>query len=334
MGSDPKKHPKKEFFTMRKSSNVATAEIVALLMALGWIIFSIYLFLTGGLNADGNIIVQILVMFMPFAMICLCLITVRTSRILQEESNLLKVTMDSLRKAYTDQQNIHGHVKPEGLILRRLDELAEIQQKIQAALTIINKERAAERQITNVVSGQSNHSSIWMDQPSLELGTQEIDLQVPLSINDFIAALNFPETTEDLAGFTSLKRGLKDRETAALIQASQDVLTLLSQDGIYVDDLKLDMAQSEPWRRFAKGERGSKVAALGGIKDRSSLALTNGRMKQDSVFRDTCHHFLRTFDKVFSNFEARATNSEICAFAETRTARAFMLVGRVTGTFD
>ena len=126
----------------------------------------------------------------------------------------------------------------------------------------------------------------------------------------------------------------KDRETAILIQAAQDVLTLLSQDGIYMDDLRPDMARPDVWRRFAQGERGRKIAVLGGIRDRSSLALTNGRMKQDTIFRDTVHHFLRQFDKVFARFEESATDADLTAFSDTRTARAFMLVGRVTGTFD
>jgi hypothetical protein len=33
-------------------------------------------------------------------------------------------------------------------------------------------------------------------------------------------------------------------------------------------------------------------------------------------------------------FEETASDEEIGALSETRTARAFMLLGRVTGTFD
>jgi hypothetical protein len=76
------------------------------------------------------------------------------------------------------------------------------------------------------------------------------------------------------------------------------------------------------------------VAALGGVRDRSSLALTNARMKQDPIFRDAAHHFLRRFDQMLANFEEEATDADISALGETRTARAFMLLGRVAGTFD
>ena len=44
--------------------------------------------------------------------------------------------------------------------------------------------------------------------------------------------------------------------------------------------------------------------------------------------------FLRRFDKSFAEFAARATDAEISSLADTRTARAFMLLGRVAGTFD
>jgi hypothetical protein len=57
-------------------------------------------------------------------------------------------------------------------------------------------------------------------------------------------------------------------------------------------------------------------------------------MREDAIFRDAAHHFLRRFDQMLVAFEPQATDEEIAALSETRTARAFMLVGRVTGAFD
>jgi hypothetical protein len=156
----------------------------------------------------------------------------------------------------------------------------------------------------------------------------------PISVGDFIRAMNFPENEHDKEGFRTLRRALEDPTTERLIRASQDVLTLLSQDGIYMDDLAPDRARPEIWRRFAEGARGRAVAALGGIHDRSSLVLAAGRMKKDPVFRDAVHHFLRHFDRTFMEFERHASDEEIARLSDTRTARAFMLLGRVTGTFD
>ena len=57
-------------------------------------------------------------------------------------------------------------------------------------------------------------------------------------------------------------------------------------------------------------------------------------MKSDAAFRDKAHNFLREFDAVLRKFEQSANDEELNAMATTRSARAFMLLGRVAGTFD
>lgn len=172
------------------------------------------------------------------------------------------------------------------------------------------------------------------EQPSLALGGETADSGPVLSSTDLILALHFPDDDRDEAGFAALRLALRDRQTRQLVQASQDVLTLLSQDGIYMDDLVPDRARPDIWRRFARGERGRVVAALGGIHDRECLAITIARMREDAIFRDAAHHFLRLFDRKLSAFEPDASDEELVMLAETRTARAFMLLGRVAGIFD
>ncbi len=78
-------------------------------------------------------------------------------------------------------------------------------------------------------------------------------------------------------------------------------------------------------------ERGRGVAGVGGVRDRAALALTAGRMREDPVSATRGHHFLRTFDKTLQVFEKNASDAELADLAETRTARAFMLFGRVMG---
>jgi len=170
------------------------------------------------------------------------------------------------------------------------------------------------------------------EQTALALDQEYVPEPVPAA--DLIRALNFPDSPEDRAGIRALRRALSDRNLAKLIRASQDVLTLLGDDGIFMDDLVPDRAHPDLWRRFANGERGRTIAPLGGIRDRSSLALSAARMRQDTIFRDAAHHFLRQFDRSFQNFEKSASDGEIVSFTDTRTARAFMLLGRVSGTFD
>lgn len=172
------------------------------------------------------------------------------------------------------------------------------------------------------------------DEPALALGSPDGQPPEPLPVDDFIRALQFPDSPEDAEGVRALRLALEDRELARLIRAAQDVLTLLSQEGLYMDDLTPEVVQPEQWRLFASGLRGDEVAGVGGIRDHAALALTATRMREDAIFRDAAHHFLRAFDRTFQAFEQTADDAEIADLAQTRTARAFMLFGRVAGVFD
>ncbi len=156
----------------------------------------------------------------------------------------------------------------------------------------------------------------------------------PLNTRDFIAALNFPQDPEDTDGFRALRRALKHPETAPLVQAAQDMLTLMSQIGLYMDDLSLDRPRPDLWRRFADGERGGALAALGGIRDAAAEEVCAVQMRSDAVFRDTAHHFLRRYDKALTGRIETLDDTALISLSETRSARAFMLVGRVSGAFD
>lgn len=321
-----------------KSEGVTGIEIAALILSVIWLVLTAVFFLLmeprGTFSDQGGALRFILVLmavFLPVAMIWVAATTARSSRVMREESKRLQAAIDAIRQAYIAQSNAQASTA-EPSVSKKLDEIAAAQRKTETALAMFSSSRPSAAlpmppPPTMMSAGSDN-------QVALPLGTTAEDIQPPLGAQDFIRALNFPETADDKAGFAALRRALKDRSTAQLVQASQDVLTLLSQDGIYMDDLRPDMARPEIWRRFAAGERGRVIATLGGVRDRSSLALTAARMRADPIFRDAAHHFLRKFDRTFSEFAETASDSEISDLSDTRTARAFMLLGRVAGTFD
>jgi hypothetical protein len=320
-----------------RHGGISAIEIVAIILSVIWLIGAAIFFLT--LPADSNptadsggllFLMTMLAIFMPVAMIWVGATAARASRVMREESQRLQAAIDAIRQAYIAQSQGRD-LGNEPSVARKLDEIAAAARKTESTLATFSTRRDAAQEEKRAAPAAA---VVADDQPALALGTTVEDITPPLPNEDFIRAMNFPETAEDELGFAALRRALKDREASKLVQAAQDVLTLLSQDGIYMDDLRPDRARPEIWRQFAVGARGRSVAALGGVRDRSSLALTSGRMKQDPIFRDAAHHFLRHFDKVFAGFEPRATNSEISALSDTRTARAFMLLGRVAGTFD
>ena len=324
-------------FTQGKSDRITTIEMVAVVLSLLWLAGTalFFLVLTPREEAGGSalqFVIILIAVFMPVAMIWVGATAARASRVMRDESQRLHAAIDAIRQAYVSQNQAGGFVM-ETSVNQKLDEIAAAQRKTETALTIFSSTRVGQPEPRRKIAPPSTEAS-GDGQVALPLGTPAEDMQPPLERPDFIRALNFPENPEDKVGFAALRRALKDRPTAQLIRAAQDILTLMSHDGIYMDDLRPDMARPEIWRRFAAGERGRTVAALGGVRDRSSLALTAARMKQDTIFRDAAHHFLRLFDRMFAQFADTASDSEISELSETRTARAFMLLGRVAGTFD
>ncbi|CUH67230.1 hypothetical protein TG4357_02889 [Thalassovita gelatinovora] len=319
-------------------AKVTTIELVAILLSGVWMVVSGWFFMTleTPVEVEGpdglRFLMTLLVIFLPVAMIWVGATAARSSRVMREESARLQAAIDAIRQAYVAQSQGRD-LANEPAVTRKLDEIADAQRKTETALATFTSSRdRASGTIRPTV--QPTVPEGTDNQAPLPLGTPAEEIGPPLSRADFLRAMNFPETAEDEEGFAALRKALKDRQAAQLIQASQDVLTLLSQDGIYMDDMRADLARPEIWRRFAAGERGRTIAKIGGIHDRSSLALTAGRMKQDPIFRDAAHHFLRRFDKMFQDFEQAASDTEISEMSETRTARAFMLLGRVAGIFD
>lgn len=319
-----------------KPRDVTGIEVAAVALSLLWLLGTVIFFLVLEPSSTGldslQFIMTMVAIFMPVALIWVAAMTARSNRVMREEGQRINAAVEALRQTYMTSSQEGGRVGLEPSIAKKLDEIAAAQRKTETAIAMFSTTR--ETQVARTVPEQVEPARDEDDQGLLALGTLAEELDPPLDHASLIRAMHFPENAEDQDGFNALRRALKDRRASQLVQAAQDVLTLLSQDGIYMDDLRPDLARPELWRQFAEGIRGREIAALGGVRDRSSLALTAGRMKQDPIFRDAAHHFLRRFDKSFVEFEKTATDAEITALSETRTARAFMLLGRVAGIFD
>jgi len=303
-----------------------------------WVMLSIMFLAIVGLGAGEGLgplrfLIALLAIGLPIALAWIAAIAIKGARVMREESERLKASMDAMRQIYVTQAQMAATTMGPN-VERKIDEIVKGQQRAESALAHFTSQRVeiappSERRPVQAALPQPQVS----EQPGLALGTPNEAYGTPVSTADFISALNFPETADDAVGFAALKRALADRRAASLITASQDILTLLSQDGIYMDDLAPDRARPEIWRRFAGGERGREISGLGGVHDRSSLALSAARMREDPLFRDAAHHFLRTFDKTFVAIAENLSDTEIIAVSDTRTARAFMLLGRVAGMF-
>jgi hypothetical protein len=314
-----------------RQGTTATEFLLGVLSVL-WVVGLTLIFVFGrsDLGAQAGFdpltfVMTLLAVFLPVAVLWIGIASARSARIMRDEADRLHAAIESVRL---------GALGPPArpAFERKLEEIAQAQKKTEAAIATFASVRTALPPPPRKIGTPAPVPAIASDQASLALATEAVP--PPLASADVVRALNFPESVDDTEGFRAMRRALSDRQMAQLIQASQDVLTLLSQDGIYMDDLRPDRTRPDLWRRFAQGERGRTISALGGVHDRSSLALAAGRMRTDTIFRDAVHHFLRKFDQTLTGFEKRATDSELTELGDTRTARAFMLLGRVAGTFD
>ncbi|MDJ1006514.1 MAG: hypothetical protein QNJ13_01710 [Paracoccaceae bacterium] len=267
-------------------------------------------------------LMAVLVIFLPAGLVWLAVSMRQTARDVEAQGNALQAALDQFRKAEAQrsQSSIVG-LRPATAAARPGPETGP-------------PVPPAGRSGTRAFATPAPPPEPDGDRPDAAPGLFAEPAPDPLPLDVFIRALHFPETAEDAAGFEALRRGLRHPTSGKVVQAAQDMLTALSQDGIYMDDLIPDRAKPETWRRFAKGERGRVVSELGGIRDRAALALSARRMREEPIFRDTAHHFLRSFDQTLVRIEPEATDAELARLSETRSARAFMLIGRVTGMFD
>lgn len=308
---------------------------LALVASVAWILAALVFLSVAGIGEQDGLgplkfLIVVLALLLPIALIWIAAIALKSARVIREESERLQASMDAMRQIYVSQAQIAATTMGPN-VERKIDEIVKAQKRAEETLTqfAAQPQQLAQQSASTTAKDQSQ--GLAAAQPTLEFAATAPIATV--STADFISALNFPETADDRAGFDALKRALADPRAAMIIRASQDVLTLLSQDGIYMDDLTPDRTRPEVWRKFAAGERGPTVAAIGGIRDRSSLALSASRMRQDTIFRDSVHHFLRAFDRMLSQTADILSDQELAALTETRTARAFMLLGRVASIF-
>ncbi len=323
----------------RPERGMMAADVIAIALSgiwiLGVIIYFLFLRSPAEQSTQSGLVLSTLAVLLPIALIWIGATVAKTAKVMSDETKRLQATVDAMRKAYvTQSQNIPVGVKPA--VEKKLDEIVARQKQTEHAIATFATSRDAQLPGTTAAQPALIQPGVPKgdSQPALALGTPPESLAPALSIDDFIGALNFPENENDTAGFRQLRRALADPNSGKLVRASQDVLTLLSHDGIYMDDLAPDRSRPELWRKFAQGQRGIEISGIGGIHDRSGLALATGRMRSDPIFRDAVHHFLRQFDRTFAKFEEFASDDDIIRLADTRTSRAFMLLGRVTGTFD
>jgi hypothetical protein len=215
--------------------------------------------------------------------------------------------------------------------LARVDAAIAETQSMVGALT--QRDSKARREAKTI---SAPHAVKDTEQPALPFAVEnEAVVATAIGWDSVVRALQFPRDEADHEGFAAIREVVGDHDLAALLQAAEDILSLLSEDGLYMEDIQPEIAPLPLWRRYAEGARGKAVGEIGGVRDEVALAIARGRVRNDPVFRDTALHFLRRFDKLSERMVKELGDDPIVLeVADSRTGRAFMIVGRVMGVFD
>lgn len=168
----------------------------------------------------------------------------------------------------------------------------------------------------------NRQTSMGFDEPAPE----------PVSIDDLVRALNFPDGPDDHEAIAALRSALADPDAKRLIRSAQDVVTLLAQSELFMDHLP-PIGDGATWRRYADGVRGRGVAELATPASDDALDAAVQAMHGDEIFRDTAHHFLRQFDRALARRAGDMDDATLEYMVHSRSGRAFTLLAQATGMF-
>ncbi len=299
-----------------RSSSVpgGRALIIGVALTALWLLMLLIFWLTSGSGSGAPGWISAVAALMPLGLIWLAVGLARAIDTLKAEAETLRADL------------AHGAaLRADPLAGRSAAEPAFRPVAAPAGTT-----RARPAQPARRADDRANAAATDPRQTSLGLDAPE---PVDLSAVTVIRALNFPDGPDDREAIAALRDTLRDPDHARLIRSAQDVITLLADRGIYTDDLEAGPADVGAWRRFAEGQRGSAVSAVGAVRNPEMLDAATAEMRSDDVFRDAVHHFLRLFDRSVTALMPEMGDDEIIWMAQTRSALAFMLLARAAGLF-
>lgn len=280
---------------------------------------------TEGTNAAGGLtrLVAMIGAVLPLALIWMAVLLGRAIAGLRAEADELRARLSQLREMAATR----GTPPPS----RTLPEPTEqVRPGGTTAPTPASQQLAAPRPAPAPAQPPRARPATDIRQQAMRFDAPE---PVEIDSDTLIQALNFPDGPDDHTAIAALRTALRDHDSSRVLRAAQDVITLLAGHDVYMDDLPSYPAPAAIWRRFGEGERGSSVAPLGGVHDETALELTAALLRADEIFRDTAHHFLRHFDLMLTRTLPQLDDAQITVLADTRSARAFMLIGRAAGIF-
>ncbi|WBU60252.1 hypothetical protein [Paracoccus albus] len=284
-----------------------------------WLLMLLVFWLTSGDGTGAPGWISAVAALMPLALIWMAVGLARSVDALRAEADALRAELQH-GSFYRADPRLPRNTEPDPQRAERPAQAPTV-KRVQPPKPMPQQRRADD--IARTTAGDPRQTSLGLDTPEA----------VDLPATTVIRALNFPDGPDDQEAIAALRETLKDSDQARLIRSAQDVITLLAERGIYTDELEAEAADIGAWRRFAEGQRGNAVRAVGAVRDPDMLEAATTAMRADDVFRDAVHHFLRLFDRSVTGLMPQLADDEIAWMAQTRSALAFMLLARAAGLF-
>ena len=269
----------------------------------------------------------LVVLVLPLALVWITTAVLRRSFQIQDEARRLEQQVRELQAGTRPQGGVsQPRIKDNRVetLQTRVGELAKQIRQMETTVTSVRQMQAA---MQSAAAAKPEQKPLPLDEPAAPKDAPELDIAT------LIKALDFPRNEKDNAGFRALRIAKQNADVEELLRASEDILNLLSQEGVYMDDLRPGVSPAREWRLFAEGTRGADVANVGAIDAPEALERIIERKRTDQIFRDTSLFFLRRFDIMLRQFVESANDAEIQLLADTRTGRAFMMLARAAGMF-
>jgi outer membrane murein-binding lipoprotein Lpp len=331
---------------------------VAAALSIGWA-FCVFAYAVGFLGLFGSVLLAprttaaleialfILAAALPAALFFYGALLARKSDEIRTEAARLSSAIDALRVTVAPRSMPGAEEMAEALTSAARTTMSEERAALGSAIDQLSRALAETRGMVEEMSGRDSKARragkktatppALSDkaQPALPFDAAEEANTTSVPWDSVVRALQFPRDADDAGGFDALRAVVADHDLAALLQAAEDTLSILSEDGLFMEDVQPEIAPLADWRRYAEGARGTKVSTIGGIGDDVALAIARGRLRNDPVFRDTAMHFLRRFDKLVARMlDELGDDPMVLEAADSRTGRAFMIVARAMGVFD
>ncbi len=150
----------------------------------------------------------------------------------------------------------------------------------------------------------------------------------------FVKAANFPDSEDDRETLEALYAVLTDREAAALLQTAEDVLSTLADLNLFMEDMQVHHAPIELWRSYIIDGDSRDILDIGGVRDPHAIEDVEFALNERQEFARISKAFFDQYETIVARLFQETDDPTLAVeLADTRTGRAYMLIGRAEGRF-